>query len=230
LVWITGVSNFKVYRLMKKLYLLILATVLLSGAVIAQRKASKPDDTKYRINLPDYWGKHHKVRTTLIDKLPEICEELKEKDVCGDNCNPAWSVDFYITDAVIFDYSVMEKFTPVLSTNTQLNVMLEQRRMQNPIDFLRYNNQYISNTNKRTWKITTNYGFQCFLLLRDDTGKIITKLVLTDTNEVWSKEHNIIMNNVTTTTPQSYIENSYKKLAPFPKDLMEIAEQKILKL
>ena len=215
---------------MKKLYLLILASALLSEGVFAQRKASKPDDTKYRINLPDYWGKHHKVRTTLIDKLPEICEELKEKDVCGDNCNPAWSVDFYITDAVIFDYTVMEKFTPVISTNTQWNARQELNRIQYPIAFPLYNNQFISNTNQRSWKITTNYGFRCFLLLRDDTGKIITKLVLTDINEVWSKEHNIIMHNVTTTTPQSYIENSYNKLAPFPKDLMEIAEQKILEL
>jgi hypothetical protein len=95
-----------------------------------------------------------------------------------------------------------------------------------------YNTQFIPTTNSRNWKITTNYGFQCFLLLRDDTGKTITKLVLTDTNEVWSKEHTININNVTTatSTPQSYIENFYNKLAPFPKDLMEIAEQKILKL
>lgn len=215
---------------MRKLYLLILIVIIISAGASAQRRASRPDETKYRINLPDYWGKYHKVRTTLIDKLPEICEELKGKDVCGDNCNPAWSVDFYITDAVVFDYTVMEKFTPVMSTNTQLNARQELNRIQSPIAFPNYNNRFISNTNQRTWKITTNYGFQCFLLLRDDTGKIITKLVLTDINEIWSKEHNITVYNVTTTTPQSYIESSHNKLAPFPKDLMEIAEQKILKL
>ena len=50
---------------------------------------------------------------------------------------------------------------------------------------------------------------------------------MTDINEIWSKEHNITVYNVTTTTPQSYIESSHNKLAPFPKDLMEIAEQKM---
>lgn len=217
---------------MKKLYLLIPAIILFSIVVFPQGKPSKTDDTKYRINLPDYWGKGHKVWATLIEKLPAICEELKGKDICGDNCDPAWSVDFYITEAVIFDYTVVKKF-PVMSTNTQLNAMQEQTRMKNAIDFQRFNMQSISNTNDNVWKITTNYGFQCFLLLRDDTGKIITKLVLTDTNEVWSKEHVVNMSsngNFSSISPQSYIENSGNKLAPLPKELMEIAEQKILKL
>jgi hypothetical protein len=210
---------------MKKLSLLLLIVTVITAGVSAQRKKATPDETKYRINLPDYWGKGHKVWSALIDKLPEICDELKDKDVCGDNCNPAWSVDFYITEAVIFDYTIMKKLS-VNSTNTQLNVLQERARMQNPFDYQRYLS--IPDNSRTTWNITTNYGFICYLLLRDYSGKIIAKLVLTDTNEVWRKQHTLTISS--STNPQSFLGKSTNYGAPLPKELMEIAEEKILNL
>jgi hypothetical protein len=210
---------------MKRLYFLILFVTVISAGLSAQRKTTKPDETKYRINLPDYWGKGHKVWATLIDKLPGIVEELKDKDVCGDNCNPAWSVDFYITEAVIFDYTINKRLS-VNSTNTQLNLLQERTRMQYPFDYQRLYN--FSENNRTTWNITTNYGFNCYLLLRDYSGKIISKLILTETNEVWRKTNTLTIPSGT--NPQSVIGKNANYGAPHPKELMEIAEEKIVNL
>lgn len=217
---------------MKQAFLLLILANLISLFSISQRNLGHIDNEKYRINLPDYWGKGNKVWHNLIEKLPLLCEELKGKDLCGDKCNPAYTIDFYITEAIIFDYTAVKKF-PALSTNTQLNARQELARMQNPLDYQRYNANSISTAGQNNWNITTNYGFQCFLLLRNNSGKLLTKIVLVDTNQVWSKQHLINLSsngNFSALTPQTYIENSESKLRPLPKELMEIAEQKLLSM
>lgn len=217
---------------MKQAFLLLVLANLISLLSFSQRNLGHIDDDKYSINLPDYWGKGSKVWHNLIEKLPLLCEELKGKDLCGDKCNPAYTIDFYITEATIFDYTAIKKF-PALSTNTQLNAKQELARMQNPLDYHRYNANSISPASQNNWNITTNYGFQCFLLLRNNSGKLLTKIVLVDTNQVWSKQHLINLSsngNFSALTPQTYIENSESKLRPLPKELMEIAEQKLLSM
>jgi len=218
---------------MKQTFLLLILANLITLPSISQRNLTQIDNDKYRINLPDYWGKGNKVWHNLIEKIPALCEELKGKDLCGDKCNPAYTIDFYITEPIIFDYTAVKKF-PALSTNTQLNAKQEAIRIKNPLDYHRYNVNTISNTDyQNNWNITTNYGFQCFLLLKDNSGKLLTKIVLVDTNQVWSKQHivNLSSNgNFSALTPQTYIENNESKLSPTPKELMEIAEQKLLSM
>jgi hypothetical protein len=44
---------------------------------------------------------------------------------------------------------------------------------------------YNVNNPREVWDFITHYRFQCYLLLDDDAKTLLTKIVLTDTNEVW---------------------------------------------
>ncbi len=59
------------------------------------------DTNKYSIHLPDYWKPGNKVWQILNDKLPLVCDELKDKELCGDNCNPKYSIEFEMSEPVI---------------------------------------------------------------------------------------------------------------------------------
>ncbi|MEQ1676594.1 MAG: hypothetical protein ABL876_07835, partial [Chitinophagaceae bacterium] len=98
---------------MRKLSLLM---TLLSFTVFhaaSQRDLSLIDENKYRINLPDYWARGNKVWQILDEKLPDICPELKGKELCGDNCNPKYTIEFYITDPLVYEYAFQNKVPPV---------------------------------------------------------------------------------------------------------------------
>jgi hypothetical protein len=48
----------------------------------------------------------------LNDKLPLVCEELKDKQLCGDDCNPKYIVAFEMTRPVINDSYFAKVKTP----------------------------------------------------------------------------------------------------------------------
>lgn len=73
-------------------------------SIATQFSYAQADTNKYRINLPGYWKPGNKAWRILNDKLPLVCEELKNKDLCGDNCNAMYSVDFELTEPEVFDY------------------------------------------------------------------------------------------------------------------------------
>ena len=72
--------------------------------VSSAQKLSNVDTGKYSIRLPDYWKRGDKIWQILNDKLPLVCEELKDKELCGDNCNPKYSIEFEMSEPVVFDY------------------------------------------------------------------------------------------------------------------------------
>ncbi|HEY6064248.1 MAG TPA: hypothetical protein VIV35_11600, partial [Chitinophagaceae bacterium] len=41
------------------------------------------DSNKYRIDLPEYWKPGNRVWKILTDKLPLICDEIKNRELCG---------------------------------------------------------------------------------------------------------------------------------------------------
>jgi len=82
---------------------LIFLLLLLCQAGTAQQKKSVSEN-KYRINLPSYWKAGNKAWQTLADHLPEVCPELTDKELCGDNCRPKYSVEFYMSEPVLSDY------------------------------------------------------------------------------------------------------------------------------
>ena len=68
------------------------------------QKTRSIDTTKYRINLPEYWKPGNKVWRILNNNLPKVCLELANKDLCGDNCQAGYTVDFEVTEPIILDY------------------------------------------------------------------------------------------------------------------------------
>lgn len=208
---------------------------MLSFSAASQKTNSQVKENKYRINLPEYWGKGNKVWKILTDKLPQACEELKNKELCGDNCNPAYTVDFYMTEPEVTDYNKVN-VNPTPSTNTQRGSYAPNAAERTnyvaglPAPYSYYKNDVISNNN---WKITVVYNFQCYLLLRDREDKIITRIILVDTNENWSKMQIVNLSqgsNFNAQTPENYIEKNKDKLAPTLNELFAIIDDKLLSL
>ncbi|MEO7922280.1 MAG: hypothetical protein ABIR30_01240 [Chitinophagaceae bacterium] len=207
---------------MKRLLALLL---VLSFAFVAtaQQGSATVKENKYRINLPSYWGNGNKVWGILTDKLPLICEELKDKELCGDGCKPKYSVDFFLTESVVEDYSSKENITTP-NTNTR-QVLYNTNDPQKP--------NYVNPNNTSSWNITSYFSFQCYLLLRDENGKILTRMILVDTNEVWEVSHNVKLSPGASSHQQnmsSYIDNNRDNLKPVIKDLLAIADKKMLSL
>lgn len=195
-----------------------------------------PDSGKYRVNLPDYWRPGNKIWQILNDKLPLVCEELKGKELCGDNCSPRYSIEFEMSEPVIYNYSPNHISSDY--TNTQYKKPSE------------------------VWDFATWYGFECSLLLLDEKDKLLTRFILVDTNEVWSVTNRITLasyspaprqmlylrkynravaadiNNTAYQpiiesvglegqTPFDYINNNKDKLSPGRKDMLAIVDNKI---
>lgn len=128
---------------------------------------SSIDTGKYRINLPDFWSRGNKIWQILNDKLPLVCEELKDKDLCGDDCNPSYSIEFEMSEPVIFD----------------------SRPNHISSDFT--NNLY--KRPSEVWDLVTYYGFECSLLLLNEKNELLTRLILVDTNELWTVTNRITL-------------------------------------
>jgi hypothetical protein len=215
----------------------ILCFIILAGTAMMAicQPSKKIKYNKYQINLPGYWKPGNKVWQILSDKLPEVCDELKGKELCGDDCNPKYTVEFYMSAPVIYDYYPIH-------ISSDLN----------------------SDRPTEAWDIITYYGFQGFLLLYDNTSQqLLTKIVITDTNEVWQVKNRATLlayapprpsrlalhpsyYNASTgsyintnmvapasqsgQTPFSYINNNREKLSPAEKDLLAIIDEKIRSL
>jgi hypothetical protein len=88
---------------MKRILLFLSILCFVNATTDAQTLAAV-DTGKYRINLPDYWKPGNKVWRVLTDKLPLVCEELADKELCGDRCNPRYSIEFEMSEPEIVDY------------------------------------------------------------------------------------------------------------------------------
>lgn len=128
-------------------------------AEAAGQRLPNVDTNKYRIDLPEYWKPGNRVWKILTDKLPLVCTEIKDKELCGDDCNPGYTLEFEMSDPVIFEY------------------------FPNHISSSYVNNQFEKPS--ESWEIQTLYGFECSLLLKNERGILVTRFILVDTNEVW---------------------------------------------
>ena len=204
-------------------------------SLFGQTRTLPISENKYRINLPDYWRNGHKVWKTLADKLPLTCEELKDKELCGDDCNPKYTVELYITEPANFAYDFRYIQPPAYTGTRHLGRISTRERTSDRIDPGAYYNPeraYYSR-NSNNWEITTTYDFQGFLILLDENDKVLVKLVLVDTNEVWKLTQAVNMTgrmDFTTLTPQAYVNEHKEKFQPTLYHLLEIIEEKILSL
>jgi hypothetical protein len=81
-----------------------LSCFLLHPALFHSQSLAAIDTSKYRINLPAHFKSGNKAWRILDEKLPLVCEELKGKELCGDDCNPAYNIDFTMSAPVVLDY------------------------------------------------------------------------------------------------------------------------------
>lgn len=88
---------------MKNFILSYIFLLFISTSSFGQR-LSDIDTGKYSVNLPGYWKPGNKVWQILTDKLPAVCEELKDKELCGDNCMPKYTIEFEMSEPVVHDY------------------------------------------------------------------------------------------------------------------------------
>ncbi len=220
---------------MRPTLLLTAFFVALTLSAGAQNKKLPLNENKYRIDLPDYWGHRNKVWQILTEKLPLVCDELKNKQICGDNCRPKYTVGFYITEPEVVGYTRYKKPQPI-STNTRalvnkmpgvsLNTPPYNRNF--PIE---YYNAAPNNVSNEKWETAGEYIFQCFLLLKDDTGHIITKFILVDTNEVWSSPYKAGSRSFFPSgDPDIFFEKNKELFTPDKFELMAIADKKLLAL
>lgn len=213
----------------------ITAVLLLLGTFLAA-SAQKLNESKYRINLPDYWKPGSKVWNILSDKLPQVCEELQNKDLCGDACRPRYQVEFYMSAPEVFDYYPIH----IANDNTASGAV-------------------------ERWDFITYYKFECFLLLYDKRNdSLLTKLILVDTNDVFTLRNQatlrafspipvqrltagpatpgsaaaraiMLYNSSVPTgqagqTPFSYINENRQRLNPQEKDLLAVVDDRIRNL
>jgi hypothetical protein len=210
-----------------KYSLLILLFISTTISALAQKTVRQPDTTKYRINLPDYWKPGNKVWSILIDKLPEVCDELKNKDLCGDHCNAMYTVDFQMSEPLILE-------------------------------------RYAQRISGSAYEFITLYTFESSLLLKNRKDSLLTRIVLADTNEVFSVKQKgiydehiappppqrfslvkvstaqaVLVNSVNGIAPvttgkggsaeslEEYIYRNREKFSPAQKDMLEVIDRKL---
>lgn len=201
---------------------------LIALPLFSQRTLQEVDENKYRISLPDHWSTHSKAFQVLTDVLPGLCPELKQKDICGDDCNPAWRVEFYLTEPELLYYEINSKPSPTINTNTQVSFVRKDMYISRGSPQMKEigNNLTDRQLNNMTGKeIVSYFNFQCFLLLLDREQRIVTRLILVDTNEVWKKVQSVKKSINTTGTP-----GLWNALLPGSEELMAVADKKILAL
>jgi len=214
---------------MKKAFTLLAVVMVLFSSVSGQKKLLRVNENKYRIELPDFWAHGNKVWKVLSDKLPLVCGELKDKELCGDDCNPKYIVELVYSEPVIYDYS---SYLIPQSGPTNTRAMVKPLATGAYITYPELNTRplYSPVYQRESYKITTEYGFQCFLLLKNDSGRILTKMVLVDTNEVWERIHQPVYLDKINSNPDAYIEKHKEWLIPEKYELLGIIDKKILAL
>lgn len=215
---------------MKKIYPLLALSFIITVPLQAQR-LSDIDTGKYSIELPGYWKPGNKVWSILTDKLPTVCEELVDKELCGDHCNPKYKIKFAVSEPEIVDT---------------------------------YPNHISTSNNTETWGFVTSYRFFAALLLYNEKDKLLSKLILVDTDETWRvtrkaelpsyrssmlpRANNGVVSTLVTNsraaaeeqirqyalrpgivgqTPHDYINKNADKLRPTDWDLLLIVDKKI---
>ncbi|MBI5857246.1 MAG: hypothetical protein HZB42_06315 [Sphingobacteriales bacterium] len=222
-----------------KIFLSFCVFLSVCSSVAVSQHLNRIDTNKYRINLPDYWKPGNKIWQILSDKLPLVCEEIRDKELCGDDCNPRYTIEFEMSKPVVFEYR--------------------------PVHIL---SAYSNNLNTRpteTWDIQTIYGFECSLLLRNETGQYIKRFIIVDMNETWRISNRVTLNSYASPpaillygrriipgrrgiidpvvnpanqqilpataqegeTPYAYILKNREKLAPAFRDMFDVIDQKI---
>jgi len=218
---------------MKRVYLISACVVFLYFASAGQQTNTKKfNETKYRIDLPDFWGKGNKAWKVLTEKLPVICEELQDKDLCGDDCSPKYTVRLYITGPEITGYSLYKVKQNASTETRHLVRSLPNTSFVSPTLQPQAPTGYPLNNGPQmeTFTIASDYQFSCYLLLLDEKESVITKMILVDTNEVWHSDYRGKDRNISVQNSDAFFEKNKGQMTPDKNELFAIVDKKILAL
>lgn len=113
---------------------------------------------KYRIDLPQNLNFSKGFTTRLIDILPILSSKLKNKDVCGDDCNSLYHVSIEISQ-----FKNLGQDYQLASTS------LSQ----------------FANSSYETYAVYSHFSFESSLII-DSAGVIVERIQVVDTSEQWS--------------------------------------------
>lgn len=210
---------------MKRMIPCFTLLVLISTAAAGQ-KLSDVDTAKYTINLPGYWRPGNKIWQILSDKLPTVCEELKDKELCGDHCNPKYSIEFIMSEPVILDYysnhissgttSQTYEFVTLYSFSSSLLLMNEKNEVLT---------RFILADTNEVWRVThktqlasyTSRPAQRIYMLQGSSQQDATD------NNRWGNRGS----GTGGQSPFAYINNNKDKLSPTLADMLKVIDEKI---
>ena len=181
------------------------------------------DTSKYRINLPDYWKRGNKIWQILNDKLPLVCEELIGKELCGDNCNAKYSIEFEMSEPLIYDYysnhissgktTETWEFVTMYSFTSSLLLVNEKNELLT---------RFILVDTNEMWKVTHKAQLASYtppppqqIYMLNNPG-----LVPGDP-QLWNRS------GTEGQSPYAYITKNKDNLAPTRRDMLGIIDEKI---
>jgi hypothetical protein len=196
--------------------------------VSSAQKLSDVDTGKYSIHLPDYWKRGNKIWQILNDKLPLVCEELKDKELCGDNCNPKYSIEFEMSEPVVFDYYPSHVFS---DKETETWDIITWYGFTASLLLLNEKNELLTkfilvDTNE-VWKVSNRVKLASY---RPSPPMKIYKLDPKYTAMNYLVDNQYIPKGsvgISGETPYSYINNNKGSLYPTQRGMLSIIDEKI---
>ena len=207
-------------------------TLFLLFIFATQFCSAQSDTNKYRLNLPGYWKPGNKAWRILDDKLPLVCDELKNKDLCGDNCNAMYVVDFDVTEPEILDYYAEKRGGSMYHIITlyyfQSNLYVRNRKgeivtriilvdtneVHKKITHLYYDDYYVTPTPLKTY-IVRRPG---------QTPRLVVA------NEERFAPTNYTQGGRNSESPYSYINKNKEKLKAGEREMYSVIDKKIAAL
>ena len=207
---------------MKKIVSCCFFLFFISIAVSGQ-SLSAVDSIKYSIHLPDYWKPGNKIWRILNDKLPQVCEELKGKQLCGDNCNPVYRIEFEMSEPIINDYYS----SPIsLGTISQTWEFVTMYRFSSSFLLMNEKNELLTrfilvDTNE-FWRVTHK------AVLASSIPSPPQKIYMLNNPGLTPADAQLQYRTGTAgQSPYDYINKNKDKLSPTPRDMLGIIDEKI---
>ncbi len=190
-------------------------------------------ENKYRINLPEYWKPGNKVWQILSDKLPLVCEELRDKELCGDECRPKYTIEFQMSEPLIHNYKANAiasslyarsyNFVTAYSFESSLLLFDDTDKLITRVILVDLD---------EVWTVTNRAELRAYtptLPLRNVLLTVSPRMAMAGIN-YQNQSIREMTGGSQEQTPYSYINDNMEKLAPARKDMLTVIDQKIRKL
>lgn len=201
-----------------KNFILSLSLLLFISISSSGQRLSDIDTNKYSIHLPSYWKPGNKIWEILTDKFPIVCEELKDKELCGDHCNPKYTIEFDMSEPVIYNYYSSHissgpateswQFYTVYSFSASLLLFNEKDKLLT---------QFILVDSTEKWTVAHRAELASYLPSK-------TPIMYVQNGQVYQSART---SGTSGQTPFSYINNNKEKLSPTQRDMLSVVDEKI---